>query len=200
MLVSRRVCWAGGLLWTRPWSRFHVQDAAAILLHCVANREGGGGVDGSRKTNQRTWSTHLINMYTKDTINCTVGGWGGWGCNMMSLGESWLVLFLMPSTGVADPLLYYQEEVLGLWMSGISCWQRRVSSWSHSIQRPLLTMRGNIYNTRLDLVLDTELCVLGSLSQHTVAMDTCHPVWMTQSMNWYVQEHLWHQFQHWIQN
>ncbi len=51
---------------------------------------------------------------------------------------------------------------------------------------------------QLDLVPYNELCVLGLMSQHTVVMDTCHPLWpvqMTLSMKWYVKDNLCQKFQ-----
>ena len=41
------------------------------------------------------------------------------------------------------------------------------------------------------LFLDSVLCESGPLTQHAVAMDTCHPLcpaWMTLSMKWYVKK------------
>lgn len=42
-----------------------------------------------------------------------------------------------------------------------------------------------------DLFCKSEMCPSGSTIHHAVAMDTCHPL---MSMNWYVKQHLKHQF------
>lgn len=42
-----------------------------------------------------------------------------------------------------------------------------------------------------DLFCKSEICPSGSTIHHAVAMDTCHPL---MSMNWYVKQHLKHQF------
>lgn len=60
------------------------------------------------------------------------------GINILSIlchEVSWLILLLVPLTDVADRLLYYQEEVLGLWAPGVSCRQGRVSTWSHALSK-----------------------------------------------------------------
>lgn len=57
---------------------------------------------------------------------------------LISWGESWLIRALLRPAGVADHLLYYQEDILGLRASGIGRRSGRVSSWSHIRQISLL--------------------------------------------------------------
>lgn len=119
-----------------------------------------------------------------------------WNATKTWCHRSWVDGFLLPvpPTGFAQPLLHNKEELLGLRTTGASCWQWRVSSGFLSPQRSLETIIDRKWQWHyfywfiylFGQVLNSELCISGSLSQHAVATDAYQPLWMIPSMNWYV--------------